>query len=95
MEKLRTLFCSSKSLWTQEKTSLKFIDNLGTRPKTFASPAPVDIAGNNSYQRLSRTPGRSAAGRIKSMKISTTPQGIESAAFRLVTLCLNQPLCLC
>ena len=38
MEDLTTLFCSSKFPWAREKISLKFTDNLGTRPQKVCQP---------------------------------------------------------
>jgi len=34
MEGSNTLFCSSKFPWARERISLKFIENVGTRPQT-------------------------------------------------------------
>ena len=42
---------------------------------------PGDTAGTHFFQRLSRSQGHSAAGRIKSMKNPVTPSGKEPAAF--------------
>jgi hypothetical protein len=49
-----------------------------------------DITGTHLFWRLSRTQGRSAAGRIKSEKNVNDPMIIELATFRLVEYYLNQ-----
>jgi hypothetical protein len=41
VEGSKTLFCSSKSPKTQERISLKFIENLGTRPQKGLSALTV------------------------------------------------------
>jgi hypothetical protein len=52
---------------------------------------PGNIPGINFFYRLSRSQDRSAAGRIKAVKIPLTPLGIEPATFRLVAQCFKQP----